>query len=178
MARVHGDVGPLTIGAIFVVVLSSMYVGVQYTRGRLVEHEQPSPRERTARAAAWTAINQLRTARGLRPITDRQRQLVLPVDVPSGSGGANGSGTGGDGAQDRSTAGVVEPDVPLCRRLVVHVPAAGAGLGDRLADRLAAADRDGLLFWRNVYEADLGVTIRNETASAVFRTCRHRRFSP
>lgn len=166
MARAEGEVGVATVLAIFVVVLSTMYLGVQYAHGGLRQH-QPSARERAISGAVWTAINRRRTAHGLQPITSRDRALVLAGDV----GGANESGL-------RTAGAGVVADTPLCRRLTVTVPRTGNDLGGRIATRLASADRSGLLLWRNVYKVGLTLAIRNDSVDAVYRTCRHRRFSP
>jgi len=176
MANPSGDLGPAAIGVVFLVVLSTMFVGVHYARGDLFPTERPAARTVALREAVWTAINRRRAAWGLRPISRNERVGPLPPAVKAASllpGGENASGAAGG-----SVVGSGPDGGGFCHRLVVSVPRQGADLGDRIAARLAAEDAQGLLRWRNVNKVELGILVNGDTVYASYRTCRRHRTSP
>lgn len=176
MASPPGDLGPAAIGVVFLVVLSTMFVGVHAARGDLLPGDRPSAQTVALREAVWTAINRRRAAWGLRPITRNERVGPLPPAVTAAS-----LVPGVENASDAASgpgAGTSLDEGGFCHRLVVSVPRRGADLGDRIAARLAAEDAQGLLRWRHVYKVELGLEVGGDAVYASYRTCRRHRTSP
>ena len=67
MTRAAGGLSYLAIGAIFVVVLGTMYAGVQFSEGELLDREPASQTETELRAALWESIDAEHAERGLDP---------------------------------------------------------------------------------------------------------------
>lgn len=68
MASARGRLSLLAIVAVFLVVFGTMYAGVEYARGDLIDREEPSDLEQQLGDGVRQAVDEARTDRGLDPV--------------------------------------------------------------------------------------------------------------
>lgn len=193
MARRAGDLSLLTIGAIFVVVFTAMWAGVQYSRGELVPEETMDARERQLRVALWTTLRQWRADRGLDPVQKTPR--VTSAAQEAANEFADGNRSAGGMTDTRSP----EAPQPAGRAWCSQVPiqytvshpkwneTAGSQakispIADAVSDAvfpvLVAADETGLLRRTGAFLNGIGVVADGNELYVVYRSCAQRRLSP
>lgn len=185
MASTRGRLSLLTIGTIFLVVLGTMQIGLQYSRGDL-DREPLTDLERGLRADLWAAVDAERAERGLEPANretsaqataqDTARQLATTdyFEAPTAAG-------------RRPTANQSLPnDVGLCQQRPVKLTVTHAGwttsgggtvspavrrdVAAQLFELLDAGEVD--LFDRpSDHQHGLGVVVDGDVVYAVYRTC-------
>jgi hypothetical protein len=187
----HGtDLDVLTIGAIFLVVFTAMWGGVQHSRGELLPAEEVDARERQVRDALWTEVTEWRTARGLDPprrvgdITRSAQSAAVAVAASNrSSGGTNETGppatgphlTGSDRCDDllirqsvASHGWATDPSEPVD-------PAVADAIATDLLEALAAADDAALLERAGTFRTGIGVAAHGDDLYVVYRSCARRR---
>ncbi|WP_318570826.1 hypothetical protein [Salinigranum marinum] len=187
MASARGQLSLLAIVTIFLVVFGTMYAGVQYARGDLIDHEEPTAAEAQLRADVWTAVNAERADRGLDPA---QRDTNTRIEAQSM---ARRLATI-DYFTEPTAVGVrpgANESLPnrkgLCQRVPVKltvdqpdgVPEAGRPLPDevsrQIADRvvglLASDPRSDVLSRANDQKHGIGVAVDGDVVYVVYRTC-------
>ncbi|PSP86573.1 hypothetical protein BRC83_00220 [Halobacteriales archaeon QS_1_68_17] len=188
MARPTGDLGLLSVGAIFVVVLAVMWGGVQYSRGQLVPEDAVEERERHVRIALWDSYSEWRADRGLDPVRKSR-----PVDeLAQGTAREFAAGehdAGASNSSDRLTTSSGQHSEVRCARLlasydVVHPNWEESSLGvpgtspiahavaDRLLAALVAADTAGVMRHTGPGWTGIGVVVEKRDLSVAVLACR------
>lgn len=190
MVRHTGDLHLLTIAAIFVVVFTAMWGGVQHSRGDLLPEEPIDAGERQVRSALWTEVVDWRVAQGL----DRPRRVSEVTVSAQATAAAFAAGNYSSG----TTAGTDPPETgphptgnDRCSQLLVHhtvedprwtdtsANGTDGAVADAVADELlavvVAADDAGLLTRSSEFRAGLGVSAREDRLYVVYRSCARRR---
>lgn len=183
MAAERGQISPLAIVTIFVVVLGSMHLGLAYSRGEVLQYEPPTGGEAQLQAAVWDAVNAERAERGLGPAlrgSDPQRaaqdtaRALVTMDY----------------FEESTAVGVRTPGPPLPNRkglcyqvpvkLTVTRPEWNGGedvsteVRRSVAEdviRLLASDEVDVLTRPNDHRHGLGVAVDGDVVYAVYRTC-------
>jgi hypothetical protein len=187
MASQRGGLSGLAIGAIFVVVFTAMWGGVQYARGDLFDHEPPTDLETQLRTAVWDAINERRAAHGLDPAqrdtATRQGARETAVQLVTIQYFAEPTAAGlrpdanrtlpnrmGFCYQTPAKLTVTEPGWPpdVDRPRSDEVTRAVA---DRVADLLTSIDGPDVVTQSNEQKHGLGVAVDGDVVYVVYRTC-------
>lgn len=190
MARRAGDLYPLTIAAIFIIVFSSMWAGVQYSRGDLIAEQPVDDREQQLRDELWSAVDRWRAARDIGPTQKAVRVITLAQRAAVAL--ANGS------SDAESVRKQIEPNSSSkveneCSQLAIHRTVTRSGWNDtdsgpafeRLAadvanetvSSIAETDRS-ILTGSGTFVHGLGVKISGDDIYVVYRSCIQRRLSP
>ncbi|MFB6192285.1 MAG: hypothetical protein ABEI11_03070 [Haloarculaceae archaeon] len=187
MTDPRGRLSYLAIGTIFLVVLGSMHLGVQYSRGELLEREPPSDLELDLRDAVRAAADAERADRGLAPA---RRETSTTVGAQAAATALAGMDyfAAPTAAGVRPAAGEPLPNGKgfchqLPAKLTVSRPGWPADGGEPVADATIRAvtgrlvelfDRaDGVdaLGRPNTYTHGIGIAVRGDVVYAVYRTC-------
>jgi hypothetical protein len=186
MAGARGRLTPLAIGTIFLVVFGAMHLGVQHSRGELLDRDPPSELERQLHAELWAAADAARADRGLDP-AQRDTSVRTAARETAGRLASVDYFAAPTAAGVRPEAEGMLPDrVGLCDRLpaklTVTEPGWTPGDGDvpaallrsvarRAVDLLASAGPVDLLGRTNTYKHGIGVAIDGDAVYVVYRTC-------
>jgi hypothetical protein len=176
MASRTGQLDPLDIGAIFVVVFAAIFGFVQFSEGELLPPDTTDEREDRLRTAVWAELDERRDAQGLDPMPrDRFTRGIaqdttdtLLDDWPEGD-------TSGFPGRPNATL----PNHRLfCTQLPVRVAAGNVSTPPSeatvtaVADAIAAADEDDVRFRPSTrFRAGMGIAVRDGTVYAVYRSC-------
>jgi hypothetical protein len=190
VARTAGDLYPLTIAAIFLVVFTAMWGAAQHSQGELLPAERIDAGEQQVRERLWTHLAEWRTAQGLDPprrvsgITGAAQRVA--ATVAAGNRSANttdGTGppelgphpTGSDRCSQLLVAHTVDrPGWPSDTTDRMDATVADAVAEDLLAALVAADDR-GLLGRSGEFRTGVGVAARGDAVYVVYRSCARRR---
>lgn len=187
MATHRGGLSGLAIGAIFLVVFTAMWGGVQYARGDLIDHEPPTELETQLRADVWDAVNEQRAARGLDPAqrdtATRQGAQETAVQLV-----ATGYFAEPTAAGLRADANRTLPNrMGFCYQTPVKLTVTEPGwspdadrppseevtraVAGRVADLLASTDGPNVITQSNEQKHGLGVAVDGGVVYVVYRTC-------
>lgn len=169
MAAPRQGFGFLTIGAIFFVVFSLMYGGVQLSKGELLPADTTTDAEDDLRVATLDAINDRRDARDLDPIPgDRFVRGIAQdtTDTYVADLAANGTGDG-------------EPRLSNTRLFCTQVPVNAPYSANSTAETATAlvdaveSSGEGAVLYRptSQFRTGIGVAVEDGTAYAVVRSC-------
>lgn len=177
----------LAITTIFVVVLGTMHVGVQYSRGEIERYEGPNAVESQVRSDVWTSVNAVRADRGLDPAQRDASTRTQARDTARWL--ANTSYF-----EEPTAAGVkpgTERSLPnrmaLCRQFPLKVTvgdvdsrvgenatfpsSVSRSIASRVTDLLATAFDVDVLGRTNEHKHGVGVVVRGDAVFVVYRTC-------
>lgn len=168
MAHPRQGFGFLTIGAIFFVVFSLMYGGVQLSKGELLPADTTTEAEDDLRAAMWDEIDDRREARDLDSMpSDRFVRGIAQdtTDTFVGERAANGSTE-----QPRLSNTRL-----FCTQILVDAPYS-ADSPDRtaalLVDQVGSAGEGEVLNRPpSQFRTGIGIAVEDGTAYAVVRSC-------
>jgi hypothetical protein len=187
MATHRGGLSGLAIGAIFVVVFATMWGGVQYARGDLLDHEPPTELETQLRADVWDAVNEQRAARGLDPAqrdtATRQGAQETAVRLVTMEYFAEPTAAG-----IRADANRTLPNrMGFCYQTPVKLAVTEPGwspdaeqppsdgvtrtVAGRVTDLLMSVDEPTVVTQSNEQKHGLGVAVDGDVVYAVYRTC-------
>lgn len=163
MDRGRGQLSPLTIAAIFVVVFAFIYGGVQFSKGELLPADTTTAAEDRLHDAVWAELNSRRVAGDLDPIAEDRFMRGTAQDTTDTL------------AADWSDG---EPTLTNNRLFCTQVPArttlepSTSTDEAAVADALVAADRTGALFRPpGQFRAGLGIAREEATVYVVYRSC-------
>jgi hypothetical protein len=170
MSARGGGLTPLSIGAVFVVVLALMYGGVQFSKGELLPADTTDETEDALRDAVWTELDERRAARGLDPMPRDRFMRGIAQDT-----------TDTLAAERAETAGWTDGSSPplvntrlFCTQVPVRVEVDGSEHDPSalVADALVAADDNGVAFRApDRFRAGMGIAVHEGTVYAVYRSC-------
>jgi hypothetical protein len=185
MGADRGQLSRLAIAAIFIVVIGTMHVAVQYSRGEILHRESPTDLETDLRAAIWNRLDAERVERGFEPAARETTVRVPATETARTLLERDYYGT-------RSAVGVRETEEPLpnrqplCSQVPVKYTVSRPGwnaTGDRgvpdavvadVADELvrqfgrAAVDVTAI---RNDHRHGIGIAVDGNVVYAVYRYC-------
>ena len=190
MARHTGDLHLLTIAAIFVVVFTAMWGGVQHSRGNLLPEEPIDAGERQVRSALWTEVVDWRVSQGF----DQPRRVSEVTVSAQATAAAFADGNYSSG----TTTGTDPPETgphptgsDRCSQLLIRYTVGDprwtgdtangtdAAVADAVAQELlpvvVAADETGLLARSGEFRTGVGVAARGDDLFVVYRSCARRR---
>lgn len=190
MAYHAGGLDLLTIAAIFLVVFTAMWGGVQHSRGELLPAQEADASERQLRDVLWTAFAEWRRGEGLEPprriaeVTgDAQSAAVRFADGNRSAGATNETGPPATGphltGNDRCSQLLVrhttaQPGWPGNATERVDDAVAEAVAAELLA-ALVADDDAGLLRRAGEFRTGVGVAVRGDRLYVAFHSCARRR---
>jgi hypothetical protein len=187
MASARGRLSLLAIVTIFLVVFGTMYAGVEYARGDLIDREEPSELERQLGDHVREAVDEARADRGLEPaqsdtstrVEARATAVRLTTMDYFVEPTAVGVRPDADGSLPNTKG--------LCRRvplkLTVTHPAWNASEGatvpdavtrhvaDRVVDLYANDAGTDVLGRSNAQQHGIGVAVEGNVVYVVYRLC-------
>jgi hypothetical protein len=198
VARHTGDLYPLTVGAIFLVVFAAMWGGVEYREGDLLPEQSIDPDERQLGEALWEELGGWRADQRLDPF-----RRVPSVDAAAQTAAVAVAGGSASGAMSETRAPAADPNRgadanrsgdPRCSQLAVRYtvghpgwrrtagsddgrqdPAVADAVATALLAALVTADDDELLRRPGTFRSGIGVATGDETVYVVYRSCAQRR---
>lgn len=169
MGTSSGRLDPLTIGAIFVVVLGSMYAAVLFSEGELFPPDTTDGAEDALRDATWAELNDRRAAEGLDRLPQDRYERGLAQDTVETLVAEHGANATNRPPDERLPNAQI-----VCTQLPASAPVSGADrnvTAAALADELMAAGDSVLLRPSARFSAALGIVIDDDTAYVVYRSC-------
>lgn len=173
MADPRGRLDPLTIGAIFVVVLTLMYGGIQFSEGELLPPDTTNATEDRLRGAIWTELNERRSAAGVDSLPHNRFARGIAQDTADTlvqQGGLN--------ATDDTR---LPNHRPFCTQIPARVEVSALpgddlttdvnGSASIVADALVAEQRAPLFRPRGRFRAGLGIAVHDGAVTVVYRSC-------
>ena len=169
MAHPRQGFGFLTIGAIFFVVFSLMYGGVQLSKGELLPADTTTEAEDDLRAAMWDEIDDRRDARDLKAMPSDRFVRGIAQDTAD-TFVAEQAATETDDEQPRLSNTRL-----FCTQVLVEAPYS-ADSPDRtaalLVDQVGSAGEGEVLYRPpSQFRTGIGIAVEDGTAYAVVRSC-------
>jgi hypothetical protein len=181
MASPGGRLSLLAVVTIFVVVVGSMHLGLQYSRGNLWEREAPSQLEADLRVAIQERVDAARAERGL---DFAQHDAGVRVQAQQTAEQLRETGYFGAATAVGAANGSVPNGKPLCRQVpakytVTHPDWNASGgvsegavraVADGTVDLFGREDTD-VLGVPNDHQHGLGVAVEGNVVYVVYRYC-------
>jgi hypothetical protein len=190
VARHTGDLHLLTIAAIFLVVFTAMWGGVQHSRGDLLPEEPINAGERQVRSALWAEVVDWRVSQGF----DRPRrvsEVTVSAQSAAAAFAAGNRSSGTTTGTDPPETGPHPTGSDRCSQLLVRhtvddprwTDVSANGTNETVAVAVAGellpvvvdSDEAGLLARSGEFRTGLGVAARGDRLYVVYRSCARRR---
>jgi hypothetical protein len=185
-----GGLDLLTIAAIFLVVFTAMWGGVQHSRGELLPAQEVDASERQLRDVLWVSFAEWRRGEGLEP----PRRVAEVTGDAQAAAVRFADGNRSVGTTDETSPPATGPHLTgndRCSQLLVRHTTAQPGwpggtaervddavaraVADELLAALLAADDAGLLERAGEFRTGVGVAARGDRIYAAFHSCARRR---
>lgn len=176
MAPQRGQLSPLTIAAIFVVVFAVMYSGVQFSKGELLPDVSSDADEEELRAAVWAELNERRADRGVGPVSGNRFERGIAQDTAKELAAMSYFNASTAAGVVDGNGGQLPNSRLFCTQIPVKLTLSGADSTNATAtavvDLLASTNGSEALFrGAGQYRSALGVSIDDGVVYVAYRSC-------